>query len=743
MLSTWRNLLQHDGYKPKEIEDSLLLRVLVFLTVSVAIGATVQSTESSWGMGLAAIALSGIGSWLSWQRRRAKNWWIKLILALMMLVALANFFYGINDNPYDARVPLAHLLIWLQTLHSYDLPRRKDVFYSIWVGLILISVAATTSRSTVFGVYLLVYAMLAISSLLASHLSSQNVKSRLPRFWARFSWPVLGLSLALSAGVFFSLPRYEGMKIRTYPMSLRIDNLPAFDGKIKNPAYPDQAQNGNRGKNGDRNQQREFDPMAYYGFSTELDLNYRGKLSDEVVMKVRSTRSSYWRGMGFDTYDGLRWSMTEPYELGRIESLRQPLWVRETRKLKRNVVPRERVTQTFFIERDQSNLIFKAPYAEQIYFPTDYVLIDKYGGLRSPIELFAGTTYTVISDIPQHQPERLRTISWQEMRDKPITANYYQIPETVPQRVKDLATQLTRDTTNPYDAIKVLENHLKSEYPYDLEIPTFPENRDTVDYFLFEQKAGYCEHFASSLAVMARSLGIPTRFATGYVPGQYNPMTGYFEVRSSDAHGWVEAYFPHHGWVPFDATPGYLAQLTRNNMNERSSLGNFFNYLTDVISAWIPEGVKSVLRNALSGTLQSIIAVFSALVGVLTFFPWPVMVSGIGTLIVLLLAGVYWRSRRPVSGGFVPAYAREEIRKRYVERYLKGLKKISADAAGATPTEQVKHLENKLEPSDYKTLQALTTLYNEVRYGKSLPESSDMEALNTFFERVRLLEEVL
>ncbi len=234
MLNRWRNLLQHDGYRPAEIEDSFILRLLSFLTVTVAIAATIQSTESSPALGIAAVLLSGLGFWISWQRRRAKNWWIKIILALAMLAALANFFYGIRENPYDARIPLAHLLIWLQTLHSYDLPRRKDVFYSLWVGLILISVAATTSRSTIFGVYLALYALLAVASLLASHLSSQKAS---PRLLKRLSAPVIGWGLLLGTVVFFAMPRYEGMKIRTFPVSMSITNLPDFDGKIKNPGY--------------------------------------------------------------------------------------------------------------------------------------------------------------------------------------------------------------------------------------------------------------------------------------------------------------------------------------------------------------------------------------------------------------------------------------------------------------------------------------------------------------------------
>jgi hypothetical protein len=102
-----------------------------------------------------------------------------------------------------------------------------------------------------------------------------------------------------------------------------------------------------------------------------------------------------------------------------------------------------------------------------------------------------------------------------------------------------------------------MNEHLKESYPYDLSIPPQREKMDAVEYFLFVQKRGYCEHFSSSLAVMARSLGIPARVATGYVPGEYNPFTGLYEVRASYAHAWVEIYFPGYGWSTFDPTPSF------------------------------------------------------------------------------------------------------------------------------------------------------------------------------------------
>lgn len=734
MLNTWRNLWQHDGYRPAEVEDSLTLRILTFLTVTVAIMATTQATESSLSLGVSAILLSALGSTLSWYRRRAKNWWIKVMLAMMMLAALANFFYGLRENIYDARIPLAQLLIWLQTLHSYDLPRRKDIFYSLWVGLILISVAATTSRSNSFGVYLILFSLLAVSSLLASHLSSQQAS---PRLLKRLSWPVLGGGMVVGAVIFFALPRYEGMKIRTYPVSMAIENLPQFDGKIKNPAYDQPGQNG-IGEN-NSNARKPFDPYAYYGFSTELDLNYRGRLSDEVVMKVRGSRASYWRGMGFDTYNGLRWTMTEPFELKSIESRRQPLWIRESRSLKKNIVPREMVTHSFYIERDQSNLIFKAPYAEQLYFPTDYVLMDKYGGLRSPIELFSGTTYTVISSVPQFSETRLRTVTWKDMPGQPVGENYYQIPKNFPKRIQALAQRITAKANGPFEAVKLLEEHLKTEYPYNLDIPMFPENRDAIDYFLFEQKEGYCEHFASSLAMMARSLGMPTRFVTGYTPGSYNPLTGYFEVRSSDAHGWVEVHFPNHGWVPFDPTPGFLADLRPNNMNEQSSAGNFWDYLMK----WIPEDVKNTFRTVIEKGLGAMLTVFGVLVTLLTWLPLPVMLTLIGALMVLLLGWVFWRSRQPQGTGaapsvFVPAYQQSQTREAFVKTYLAQLHAFTqrmgqSDQLALTPTEMAQRVSTHLTAAQQQALKHWGERYQAVRYGQQEVKPEDIEALKQFF----------
>jgi hypothetical protein len=99
-----------------------------------------------------------------------------------------------------------------------------------------------------------------------------------------------------------------------------------------------------------------------------------------------------------------------------------------------------------------------------------------------------------------------------------------------------------------------IERYLAGQYRYTLELPNERE-ADPIAAFLFERREGHCEYFASAMAVMLRQIGIPSRVATGFLGGVYNPISGWHVVRASDAHSWVEAWLPDAGWTTFDPTP--------------------------------------------------------------------------------------------------------------------------------------------------------------------------------------------
>jgi protein-glutamine gamma-glutamyltransferase len=128
-----------------------------------------------------------------------------------------------------------------------------------------------------------------------------------------------------------------------------------------------------------------------------------------------------------------------------------------------------------------------------------------------------------------------------------------QLPR-VDSRVGELAREIVKGQYSPALEARLVEKYLRTHYGYTLELPQF-EPADPLAYFLFHRKKGHCEYFASSMAVMLRELGIPSRVVTGFQSGIYNPISGSQLIRSSDAHSWVEAWLPHRGWITFDPTP--------------------------------------------------------------------------------------------------------------------------------------------------------------------------------------------
>ncbi|QSO46968.1 DUF3488 and transglutaminase-like domain-containing protein [Alicyclobacillus mengziensis] len=143
-----------------------------------------------------------------------------------------------------------------------------------------------------------------------------------------------------------------------------------------------------------------------------------------------------------------------------------------------------------------------------------------------------------------------------------IASQYLQLPSTLPQDIKQLTQSLTSGMTSEYDMVVTVENYLKLNYTYATQgIPVPGPKQDYVSQFLFDSKKGYCNNFSSSMAVMLRTIGIPTRWVTGFTEGtmdpQYNGKDERFVITNADAHSWVEVYFPTVGWIPFDPTPQF------------------------------------------------------------------------------------------------------------------------------------------------------------------------------------------
>jgi transglutaminase-like putative cysteine protease len=148
-----------------------------------------------------------------------------------------------------------------------------------------------------------------------------------------------------------------------------------------------------------------------------------------------------------------------------------------------------------------------------------------------------------------------------------ILDRYLQLPTNMPSQVIDLAQALTEELGTPYEKAVAIRDYLRTlEYALDIEAP--PDGADGVDYFLFEQEKGYCQYFASAMAVLLRASGVPSRMVSGYGPGEqqydagdligrgpgaWHDLQQTFIVRNS--HSWTEVFFPEYGWIPFEPTP--------------------------------------------------------------------------------------------------------------------------------------------------------------------------------------------
>ncbi len=302
-----------------------------------------------------------------------------------------------------------------------------------------------------------------------------------------------------------------------------------------------------------------------------------------------------------------------------------------------------KVVQTFYLDSVQPNVLFGAAKAERVYFPSAGLEIDRHGTITSPILLDEGLVYSIVSEVPAVPLGILRRLPAPNPEARPF-ARYLQLPVDQPARVGELARRIVAGSRSQADAVAATEAWLRTNTVYDLGVPREPEGVDAVDHFLFETRRGFCEHIASAMVVLLREVGIPARIAVGFGAGQRNPFTGYWEVRQSDAHAWVEVWYPDAGWISYDPTFGVPAAdpsfASRFPITEAvAAIGGFLREHT-------PEGVKAAVGTVAGvalGGLRSIVGSWPALLAVLA-------VAGLG--VVLARRG---RRRRRARGPTDPA----------------------------------------------------------------------------------------
>jgi len=280
-----------------------------------------------------------------------------------------------------------------------------------------------------------------------------------------------------------------------------------------------------------------------------LDMTQRPRLSNRVVFTVDAPRGEFWRGETFDVWNGHAWTQSDPTPTPLPHDGDTTTITPEPNDT--GAMTGRPMRQTFHLQSGYSDVIFGAPSLVSV--DTDRSVQQRDDGTVSVVEPFGtGATYTVTSRSVVSTPASLRAADALPVPDA-VRRRFAQPPQTTG-RVRALARQVTASAATTYDKIGALEAWLGAHVRYSINAPLSPPGVDVVDDFLFRTRLGWCEQVASSLVVMARSVGIPARLATGFVPGSRDALSGEFTVRERDAHAWAEIYFPGVGWQPFDPT---------------------------------------------------------------------------------------------------------------------------------------------------------------------------------------------
>jgi transglutaminase-like putative cysteine protease len=278
----------------------------------------------------------------------------------------------------------------------------------------------------------------------------------------------------------------------------------------------------------------------------DIDFGERWNQGDEIEYIVYSAHPSYWRVGVYSTYTSEGWT-SSPAEKVLLEA--NTPW-KDAEGTAGGEVMKYAVTTEIFTDVLLDNggfLSSDVPVRVNIGEGGDIETVNA-ARILNPGEGYTVTAQVVtagsgeLSAAGDNYPEAIKSV-------------YLQLPPDLPPEIGLLSENLTRNAATTYAKVTAIVGYL-ADFPYNLEIEAPPEDADSVAYFLFNRQEGFCLHFASAVAVMLRSIDIPSRLVVGYLPGEPGDVAGQYIIRDKYYHAWPQVYFPGYGWVDIEATPG-------------------------------------------------------------------------------------------------------------------------------------------------------------------------------------------
>lgn len=498
-------------------------------------------------------------------------WNLATIAFLLFSVADVLFLRGIGA------VGLVNFLIFLQMTKIFSPKRNRDYMTIYVISFFELLITSILTFNVLFALSCVVFAVTAtwalitlnmkrdIDTYLLSNSSETPADGVAPEAYRR----VPALSSALNGTFFFGT---LGVTLASFLLSLAIFViLPRF-------------REGMLFRYGETFAQRVS------GFSEEVALDTFGTIRQDhrPVMRVslpdipdrrQLPHRLYWKGMTYNQYDGVRWRSEAqpktPIKLSR--EYEQVAWFGATHDKQTLLEQQIELTTAEYEVVFAANTLqgtegrFLSLYYENLSGNT-HVVYNPYA-----------PNYTAYSDISRPVESNLQQAGTEYPEE--IQQRYLQVPD-LPERIRQLAHEIGAEATQPYSLTLAVQEYLTQNYAYSLDVRRSPELMP-LDDFLFVNKAGHCEYYATGMAILLRILGVPTRLVNGFAQGRWNEYGQFFTVRQSDAHAWVEVYFPSYGWVTFDPTPAAaFGDIYQEFVEQRNFLANMYRYSEYLRTKW-------------------------------------------------------------------------------------------------------------------------------------------------------------
>lgn len=712
--------------------------------ILLALATSLRSAEWTAGMGLLApIVLGGflLGVALSYSR------WSGLFPVLQSLVVgFAVVLYWVSRSP-EIPIELAgadriffigeSLASWILLLFSNE-PARSNLVFLLQLGFLLwwlgylsawavfregrvwraiIPIGLVLLVNTYFGppglgLYFAIFVVCALLLAVRSFLSEKEIAWRIER--VRYANDIQmdflrdGLLLALlvvALAVFLPNAGSNGA------MSSALEPL-------RTPWRDVQQEWG-----------RLFSALNYQGvavgepvFGDTLTMGGARNLGDQLIMDVSSSSGRYWRAVAYDTFTGQRWlnTTTVAQAIDGGNHVRTPPFQ-----------ARREITQTVTIQAPTGNVLFAAgqPLRVSLKAMADLLVIEQEPDASLPIAeitmlhrrdaaLRPGDSYLAVSSLSRATVEDLQEAG----TDYPawVTEKFLDLPSDLAPQVGELARQVTAGAATPYDQAVAIEQYLRG-FTYNDQIAAPPPGVNGVNYFLFDVQEGYCDYYASSFAMMARTLGIPARVSAGYSQGEYLPEANVYRVREYNGHSWPELFFPGYGWIEFEPTAAELeiVRERRPDSQPQSTPDPFSDILEEDVLGPEQQTDAGGAAPPASAPDQPVTADSSQRLGL-----W----IGLAALAALLLAVLVWRRRQPAARRTVERTLLDPLfTTKLYGRLLQWAQWLRLPLlASQTPNEQAAALVAAI-PEGQAAIQSITDLYVEDLYSPHGPDQRKSE----------------